>query len=77
MAVEDYLGGKGSLQIIAAKYGLRSETTLRAWIKVYNSGKDFSRKMIKDYILYYNTKRLQRNLGILTPLEKYQLAMAA
>ena len=32
-AVEDYLGARGSLQIIAAKYGLRSESTLRAWIK--------------------------------------------
>lgn len=34
-------------------------------------------QMIEDYILYYNTKRLQRNLGILTPMEKYRLAMAA
>lgn len=29
-------------------------------------------KMIEDYIDYYNTKRLQRNLGILTPIEKHQ-----
>lgn len=29
-------------------------------------------KMIESYIDYYNTKRLQRNLGILTPIEKYQ-----
>ena len=29
-------------------------------------------KMIEDYIDYYNSKRLQRKLGILTPLEKYQ-----
>jgi transposase InsO family protein len=34
-------------------------------------------KMIEDYIVYYNLKRLQRGLGILTPLEKYQLYMAA
>ena len=33
--------------------------------------------MIKDYILYYNTKRVQRNLGILTPMEKHYLSMAA
>ena len=26
-------------------------------------------KMIEDYIDYYNNKRLQRNLGILTPME--------
>lgn len=34
-------------------------------------------KMITDYIEYYNTKRLQRNLGILTPLMKHELLMAA
>ena len=28
--------------------------------------------MIEDYIEYYNSKRLQRRLGILTPLEKHQ-----
>lgn len=44
-AVKDYLGGKDSLVGITAKYGLRSSSQLRAWIKMYNSGKDFSRKM--------------------------------
>ncbi len=34
-------------------------------------------KMIEDYIFYYNTKRLQRNLGVLTPMEKYELSLAA
>lgn len=34
-------------------------------------------KMIEDYIDYYNNKRLQRNLGILTPMEKYDLYLAA
>jgi transposase InsO family protein len=28
-------------------------------------------KMIEDYINYYNNKRLQRNLGILTPMGKH------
>lgn len=28
--------------------------------------------MINNYIEYYNTKRLQRNLGVLTPFEKYE-----
>ena len=28
--------------------------------------------MIEDYICYYNTVRLQRNLGVLTPMEKHQ-----
>ena len=40
-------------------------------------GKRFTSKeelvtMIETYIDYYNNKRLQRNLGILTPLEKYK-----
>jgi transposase InsO family protein len=34
-------------------------------------------RMIENYILYYNTKRLQRNLGILTPFMKHELYMAA
>ena len=29
-------------------------------------------KMIDDYIEYYNMRRLQRNLGVLTPMEKYK-----
>ena len=44
-AVEEYLSGIGSLRVITAKYGLRSTKTLREWIKVYNSGKDFKHKM--------------------------------
>ena len=27
-------------------------------------------QMIEEYIAYYNSRRLQRNLGILTPMEK-------
>ncbi len=34
-------------------------------------------QMIHSYIHYYNTRRVQRNLGILTPMEKHQLATAA
>lgn len=29
------------------------------------------KKMIEEYIDYYNNKRLQRNLGVLTPMEKH------
>ena len=41
-------------------------------------GKRFTAKqelvqMIRDYIYYYNT---QRNLGVVTPMEKYQMALA-
>ena len=34
-------------------------------------------QMIEGYIANYNTKRLQRGLGMLTPFEKHKLAMAA
>ena len=44
-AVVEYLSGKESLEIVSAKYGLRSPEQLRNWIKMYNSGKDFSHKM--------------------------------
>ncbi len=33
--------------------------------------------MIKLYIIYYNTKRVQRNLGVLTPCEKHEMYLAA
>ena len=40
-------------------------------------GKRFTSKeeletMITTYIDYYNNKRLQRNLGVLTPMEKHE-----
>ena len=44
-AVKEYLSGACSLREIAAKYGLRSNRQLQDWIKQYNSGKDFGRKM--------------------------------
>ncbi len=28
-------------------------------------------KMIEEYMEYYNNKRLQRHLGVVTPMEKY------
>ena len=34
-------------------------------------------KKIEDYIDYYNNKRLQRNLGILTPMEKHEIYLQA
>ena len=45
-------------------------------------GKRFTNKtkliqMIEEYIDYYNNKRLQRNLGVLTPLEKHQSYLSA
>lgn len=34
-------------------------------------------KMIENYIDYYNHRRLQRNLGVLTPMEKHNQYLAA
>ena len=33
--------------------------------------------MIEDYITYYNSRRLQRNLGVLTPMDKPAQFLAA
>ena len=33
--------------------------------------------MIENYIRYYNNQRVQRNLGVLTPMEKHNLYLAA
>ena len=34
--------------------------------------------MIENYITYYNNRRVQRNLGVLTPMEKhYSYLLAA
>ena len=44
-AIAAYKNGEGSLRSIAGKYGLRSETQLRKWIEVYNSGEGFRHKM--------------------------------
>lgn len=45
-------------------------------------GKRFTSKqeliaMIRCYLSYYNNRRVQRGLGVLTPMEKYNLAPAA
>lgn len=45
-------------------------------------GRRFTRKqelvqMIVSYIRYYNTRRVQRNLGVMTPMEKHALCLAA
>ena len=45
-------------------------------------GKRFTSKkglvdMIVNYIRYYNHHRVQRNLGVLTPMEKHEMYLAA
>ena len=44
-AVLEYHAGKVGLREICKKYKIRSDSQLRTWIKVYNSGRDFKRKM--------------------------------
>ena len=34
-------------------------------------------RMIENYIVFYNYQRLQRNLGVLTPMQKHELFKAA
>ena len=41
-SVAEYLSGKGSLQEICKKHGIREVFTLRQWIKVYNAHGDFN-----------------------------------
>ena len=44
-AVREYIAGNLSQREIAAKYGLRSTSQIRDWIKVYNSGGNFEHRM--------------------------------
>ncbi len=44
--------------------------------KRFTSKKELVR-MIRDYIYYYNTQQVQRNPGVVTPMEKFQMAFAA
>jgi transposase InsO family protein len=41
------------------------------------TGRESLVSMIEGYIYYYNNKRLQRNLGIMTPMEKYEVYLNA
>ena len=41
------------------------------------TGKQELIRMIESYIRYYNTRRVQRNLGVLTPMEKHLICLAA
>ena len=43
-AVEEYLQGNGSLDVICRKHHIPSTSTLRQWIKVYNSNQE-----LRDY----------------------------
>jgi transposase InsO family protein len=42
----------------------------RYYSKRFTSRKELV-QMIENYIIYYNNRRIQRNLGVLTPMEKH------
>ena len=48
----------------------------RYYGKRFASKKELS-DMVENYIRYYNNRRVQRGLGILTPMEKHNLYLAA
>jgi len=41
-AVHSYLSGEGSMEKVCKKYGLRSDSQLRSWLKVYNAHGEFN-----------------------------------
>ena len=54
--------------------------TKKLWVVTEVScsdGMNYQAEMIEAYILYYNTQRVQRNLDILTPMEKHTMLLAA
>ena len=48
----------------------------RYYAKRFTSKKELVNR-IEDYIRYYNNRRVQRGHGILTPMEKHNLYLAA
>ncbi|OJF91156.1 helix-turn-helix domain-containing protein [Alkalibacterium sp. 20] len=44
-AVEAYQSGEGSLSNICIKFRIRATRQLREWIKLYNNGKNFKKKV--------------------------------
>lgn len=86
-----YLEGNDSQHQLTEQSGV-SLATIQQWIRNYESmdddsflryyGKRFTDKetlvkMIEVYIAYYNSKRLRRNIGVLTPMEKHELYLQA
>ena len=48
----------------------------RYYVRRFTSKRELV-QMIQQYIRCYNTRRVQRNLGVLTPMEKNELGLAA
>ena len=77
MVVEDYQSNKsGGIAKTAEKYGIPKDYMITLWIKHYKEkGKESLGENcdmieeIKNYIDYYNNKRIQKSLGYLTPIQ--------
>ena len=63
--------------IVFAPKETTSETNYKMTYGRRFTDKDSLVKMIEDYIEYYNNRRLQRNPGVLTPMEKHEHYLAA
>lgn len=65
-------------RIVAFVVGDRNDNPLvfKTFDKAIKANPD-AHPLIHSYIHYYNVKRVQRNLGLLTPMEKHNLAMVA
>lgn len=62
-----------SEMVLAPSLGLLKKVRYNVWhIAIYCNGLFLLLTMIEDYIDYYSNKRLQRNLGVLTPMEKHE-----
>ena len=70
-AVLDYLDGKGTEQEIAQKYGLRSTSQLRAWIKKYNAHEEFNTRKLSGG--GYMSKARQTSFGERLEIGQYCL----
>ena len=89
-AVNLYLDGKESQRQIADMFDV-SLASVQQWIRNYESmganaftlkgnkkySKELKQQAVLDYLAGYNNKRLQRNLGILTPMEKHEIYLQA
>ena len=56
-AVQDYLGGGGSLRTICRKHGIKDKKQLRNWIKWYNGHKEIKERRAAGTEIYMTKGR--------------------
>ena len=60
-AVEDYLSGGGSLDVMCRKYGISSHAVLQQWITLYNEGhRDFKMRRAREGSNVTESKKLSQ-----------------